>query len=197
MRSFALSCCVLAALSCATSARANPKVTVQTSTFPISGASGETILSELERKGPKHGFMSRAIAQTRYTMKSDALEWRRDNGICSVTKPSVRLDITYIYPKVTGNVSSEMRGRWQRFMAGVTRHEQTHGRMAREMANSADKAISALRVKDGKSCAKLRVEMKRVVNLVVADYEKRQRQFDAVEHKAGGNIEGLIQRLVK
>lgn len=197
MRSFAFSCCVLAALSCVTSARANPKVTVKTSNFSISGTSGETILAELERKGPKHGFMSRAIAQTRYTMNSDALAWRHDNGVCAVTKPSVRLDITYIYPKVNGGMSGEMRGRWQRFMAGVKKHEETHGRLAREMAHQADRAISELRVRDGKGCTKLRVEMKRVVNLVVAEYEKRQRQFDAVEHKGGGNIEGLLHRLVK
>jgi len=197
MRPVAYSCCFLAALAFVSPCRAAPKVSVKTNTFSISGASGETILKELERKGPKHGFMSRAIAQTRYTMNSDAQEWRHDNGVCAVTKPSVRLDITYIYPKVNDTMSGAMRGRWQRFMSGVTKHEQTHGRLAREMAQAAESAILSLRVKDGASCTKLRAELKRVVNLVVADYEKRQRTFDAVEHKGGGNIEGLIRRLVK
>jgi predicted secreted Zn-dependent protease len=197
MRSLAYSCCFLAAVAFVSPCRAGAKVSVKTTTFPISGVSGETILNELERKGPKHGFMSRAIAQTRYTMNSDALAWRHDNGVCVVTKPSVRLDITYIYPKVSGSMSGAMRARWQRFMAGVTKHEEVHGRLARQMAHAADKAISGLRVKDGKGCTRLHTEMKRVVNLVVADYEARQRRFDAVEHKSGGNIEGLIRKLVK
>jgi predicted secreted Zn-dependent protease len=197
MRPLAYSCCFLAALAFVSPCRAGAKVSVKTTSFAISGASGETILNELERKGPKHGFMSRAIAQTRYTMNSEALAWRHDKGVCIVTKPSVRLDITYIYPKVNGGMSGEMRSRWQRFMAGVTKHEETHGRLAREMAHAVDKAISGLRVKDGKGCGKLHTEMKRVVNLVVADYEARQRRFDAVEHKSGGNIEGLIRKLVK
>ena len=56
---------------------------------------------------------------------------------------------------------------------------------------------AGLRGKEGATGTKVRAELKRVVNLVVADYETRQRTVDAVEHKGGGNSEGLIRRLVK
>ena len=195
MRLFACLCCFLALMGIAPPSKAAPKVTSQTTTFPISGASGEALLRELERKGPKHGFTSRAIAQTRYTMNTEA-EWSHAGGICAVTRPKVRLDITYIYPEVKGEVSGPLRSRWQRFMAGIRKHEEQHGRLAREMAAEADSAIAGLKIQDGKACGKLRAEMKRVVAAIVARYEARQRRFDVVEHSNGGNIEGLVKRLV-
>lgn len=195
MRLFACSCCFLALLGFVAPSKAAPKVTSRTTTFPISGPTGDALLKELERKGPKHGFTSRAIAQTRYTMNSEA-EWNHARGVCAVTRPMVRLDITYIYPEVKGETSDPLRGRWQRFMAGIRKHEEQHGRLAREMAAEADKTIAGLKVQDGKACGKLRAEMKRVVAAIVGRYEARQRQFDVVEHKSGGNVEGLVKRLV-
>ncbi len=195
MRVIAISCCVLAAMAAISPARAGPKVTSRTTTFPVSGATGEALLKELERKGPKHGFTSRAIAQTRYTMNSEA-DWTYSGGICSVRRPAVRLDITYIYPRVEGEISPGLRGRWQRFMGGITAHEEHHGRLAREMAGEADRALAGLRVEDGKGCGRLQAEIKRVVATIVARYEARQRQFDVVEHRSGGHVEGLVRRLL-
>lgn len=195
MRLFTCLCCFLALLGIVPPAKAAPKVTSRTTTFPISGATGDALLRQLELKGPKHGFTSRAIAQTRYTMNTEA-EWNYAGGVCAVTRPKVRLDITYIYPEVKGEASGPLRSRWQRFMTGIRKHEEQHGRLAREMAVQADKSIAGLKVPDGKACGRLRAEMKRVVASIVARYEARQRQFDAVEHSSGGNIEGLVRRLV-
>ena len=74
---------------------AAPKVTVKTNTFDISGKTGIELLRELDRRGPKHGFLTRAIAQTRYQLNSSA-EYRFSRGTCAVVRPNVRLDITYI-----------------------------------------------------------------------------------------------------
>ena len=175
---------------------AAPKVTVKTTTFSISGTSGTAIMAALDRKGPKHGFMSRAIAQTRYEMNSEA-EWTHRDGWCMVTKPAVVIDITYVYPKLTGPVPSTLQQRWQAFMAGVTRHEKVHGRLAKEMAFAAEKALSKVRVRDDKDCRRFSAEMKRAVNAVVTDYERRQVAFDDAEHKPGSSIDRLIRKLVK
>jgi predicted secreted Zn-dependent protease len=186
----------MAAFGVAFSAQAAPTITAKSQYFNISGKSGMALMSELNRRGPKHGFMSRAIAQTRYSMRSEA-EWTYSKGVCKVTKPIVRLDITYIYPKVTGPVSPALKQRWQAFMAGVTEHEEVHGKIARQMAVAAEKAIAKVRVRDGGDCNKLHAQMKRVVNVVVAEHEARQVRFDDNEHREGGNIEGLIGRLVR
>lgn len=188
--------CVVGSLVVAGHASAAPKVTTKTTTFPISGASGKALVGQLERKGPRHGYTSRAIAQTRYTMNTEA-DWTHADGICAVTKPKVRLDITYIYPRVEGPVSSSLKLRWSAFMSGIRKHEEVHGRIARQMAGEADRAVAGLRVSDGRSCGKLRAQMKRVVAAIVARHEERQRKFDNAEHRGGGNVEGLLKRLVK
>lgn len=195
MRVFAFSCCIVASLAATVAAFAAPKVTTKSTKFNVSGTSGEALLRDLDRRGPKHGFMTRAIAQTRYTMNSEA-DWKHEGGHCVVTKPLVRLDITYIYPQLSTPVPPALKSRWQRFMASVTRHEEKHGAIAREMAHAAEKAIGGLRVRDGKACSRFQAEMKRRVASVVAEYERRQRTFDAVEHKSGGPIEGIIKKLV-
>lgn len=196
MKCILFSCCILSALVAAVPARAAPKVSTKTTNFTISGQSGKALLDELERKGPRHGYTSRAIAQTRYTMNTEA-DWTYEGGYCAVTQPKIRLDITYIYPKVSGPVAGGVKARWAAFMSGIRKHEEVHGRIAREMAVEADRAVAALKVPDGRSCGKLRAEMKRVVATIVARHEARQRQFDVVEHRSGGNVEGLLKRLVK
>lgn len=186
--------CLMSAIAAALPARAGMKVTTTTTTFPISGTSGAALLAMLDRKGPKHGHTTRAIAQTRYAMNPE-FEFVHANGHCTVAKPSVRLDITYIYPELTGPVPGVVRLRWLKFMAGVTRHEQVHGRIAREMALAAEKTMKGLRVADSSGCAATKAQLRRSLMALVATHERRQRSFDAAEHKAGGNIDMLMRRL--
>lgn len=186
----------LFALMLCGAAQAAPKVSVKSTSYAVSGKTGAAILADLERKGPRHGFLTRAIAQTHYKMNAEA-DWKHEGGKCRVTRPLVRLDITYVYPRLSDAVAASVKQKWNRFMAGVVKHEEVHGRIATEMARAAHDALATIRVKgDGRGCERLRREMKRVVNAVVADYEKRQRRFDQVEHKDGGNIEGLVARLI-
>ena len=173
---------------------AAPKVTVKTNTFDISGKTGIELLRELDRRGPKHGFLTRAIAQTRYQLNSSA-EYRFSRGTCAVVRPNVRLDITYIYPRLAGPAPAGMHKRWRSFMAGVRKHEETHGRIAREMASAAESALQRIRLKDTATCRKVRAAMKRAVDGIVAQYEARQRQFDNQEHRDGGPVARLVERL--
>ena len=196
MRVLAFSLCVLTSLAATCGAMATPKISTKSTKFNVSGSNGAELMRDMDRRGPKHGFMTRAIAQTRYTMNSEA-DWKHDGTFCVTTRPRIRLDITYIYPNLAGPVSPELRSRWGRFMNEVREHEESHGRLARDMALAAENAVSRLKVKDSKGCGRFHAEMKRKVATIVAEYERRQRNFDAVEHKDGGHIQGIISKLVK
>lgn len=196
MRAWAVSLCLAAGMCASSAALSAPRIATRTTYYEISGESGAAVLRELDRRGPKHGFMTRAIAQTRYTMSSES-DWRHERGACVAVRPSVRLDIAYVFPKLAGKVSPALKQRWQLFFAGVTRHEETHGRIAREMAMAAEKAVRLIRIRDGKGCGRFQGEMKRAIGVVMEEHEKRQNRFDAVEHQKGGNIERLIARLVR
>jgi predicted secreted Zn-dependent protease len=185
-----------AALAAVTTVAAAEQVKVSTKTYAIAGADGAELYQSMVRRGPRHGFVSRAIAQTSYTV-----EWQAEvvsvGRACRVVRALPILSITYTYPQPSRPLSPTMSRRWQRFMAGVRKHEQRHGSIAREMVRAAEAAVKGLKIDNDPSCRKTRVEVKKRADKVYAGYEARQLKFDAREHRDGGNIDKLILSLVK
>ena len=139
---------------------ASVSIKAKTVTYSISGKDGDALLEAMDRRGPKHGFLTRAIAQTRYVVSWD-IDWQERDGGCRIANAAAGLSITYTYPAVTSRMSPALQRRWTRFMAGVHRHEETHGRIARQMVNAAEKSISAIGYKNDRSCRKTQAELKK------------------------------------
>ena len=196
MRSIAIAGMLTAATCTGFSAAASAGVTIdiQKTQYAITGKTGAALLYAMDRRGPKHGFLTRAIAQTRYSVGWDIV-WAERDGSCRIKKAGARLSMTYTYPVLRGNVSHELRRRWVRFMKGVVRHEETHGSIARQMVTAAESSIARLAVANDPGCRKAREEVKKRVDKVYAQYERRQILFDKKEHRAGGNVEGLVNML--
>jgi predicted secreted Zn-dependent protease len=106
------------------------------------------------------------------------------------------LDITYTYPSAKG-LSPALSRRWSRFLAGVKKHEEVHGDIARQMARAVEKSIVGLSVPNDRGCRKARAETKRRMEAVYADYEARQIRFDTREHRGKGPVERLIDGLIE
>ena len=81
MRVAVLACFVAIGAVCgsASAASAGTRVVVKTRTYDITGTTGLALMQAMDRKGPKQGFMTRAIAQTGYTVDWD-LDAGQDNG---------------------------------------------------------------------------------------------------------------------
>jgi predicted secreted Zn-dependent protease len=176
-------------------ALAAPKVTVQVSYYDIAGKSGSELLRSMDRKGPRHGFMGRAIAQTRYKIKWSGSLGERD-GKCRVAKSDVRLEISYVYPRIPDKAQGALRGRWDRFLADVVRHEQRHSKIAREMATEVDAMIRTYKPAKGTNCNAAERELRRRFDVIYAKHDKRQREFDATEHREGGHVDAMVHALV-
>lgn len=172
-------------------AYAGTKTVVRTETYAVAGKNGEALMKAMNLKGPKHGFLARAMAQTRYSVQWD-MDWTTAAGGCKLTRANAVLAVTYRYPRISGTVTPDLKRRWARFMAGVRAHEETHGQIAQQMVAAAHKAISGVENRNDPNCTKLQGEVRRRVNMVYADYERRQRKFDAKEHHYGGNVDGLV-----
>jgi predicted secreted Zn-dependent protease len=185
---------ILAAAVTAGAAEASVSVKVKTVTYKISGKTGDALLEQMDRRGPKHGFMTHAIAQTSYTVSWN-IDWRSDGRRCRVANAAAVLSVTYNFPEVSNAMPADLKRRWARFMAGVHKHEETHGRIAREMVNVAEKAVSGLSSKDDRGCRETQAEVKRRIADIYDRYEARQAKFDEVEHAEGGHVEGLVTAL--
>jgi predicted secreted Zn-dependent protease len=178
------------------SAEAAVKVTVKKASYVIRGKTGSDLLDAMDRHGPKHGLLTRAIAQTRYSV-GWSLGWKQDHGGCRVEKSDATLAITYTYPAVEGGVPPALRKRWATFMKGVARHEETHGAIASEMVKAAERAVSRIAIRSDPNCSKARAETKRRADSIYAQYERRQMLFDTKEHGDGGTVEKLILGLAR
>lgn len=175
-------------------ALAGVKVSVETKTYAVSGQTGEALIRAMDRRGPRHGFMARAIAQTRYAVGWE-FEWSANGRTCRLKEALGTLDVAYSYPKLTGQASRDLRKRWARFMSGVTVHEEMHGKIARDMVRAADRALKGLAIRNDPSCRKALGEAKRRIEKVYAAFEAKQAEFDRVEHRDGGNVENLLRGL--
>jgi predicted secreted Zn-dependent protease len=184
-----------ACVAVAGEAAAGVEVSEKTRGYEISGKTGEALLAAMDRRGPKHGFLTRAIAQTRYSV-SWTIEWAETRAACRVKDIDGKLDITYTYPDAH-ELPRGMQRRWARFLAGVKKHEKAHGDMARRMARTVEKTVAKLSIANDPGCRKTRARVKDRMAAIYADYEARQIKFDAREHREGGRVEGLIGALVK
>lgn len=187
---------VLAAMSTPGIAVAGSKVITHIRTYDIAGESGRALIEAMDKSGPKHGFLTRAIAQTSYTV-----DWNFDlkakADVCRVRAASATLDMTYMYPRVTTPMSPALRKRWERFFAGVRAHEQTHGRIARQGITAGERAVAGLAVANDPHCIKTQREAQRQVDAIYKEYEAKQVVFDQREHREGGRVEALVANLVK
>ncbi|MEP9371046.1 DUF922 domain-containing protein [Mesorhizobium sp. KR1-2] len=190
MRSIAISVLVLAC-GVANVAHAGGKVLVKTETYPVSGTTSNAIMQSMNRGGPREGLQARAMAATRYDVHWN-MNWDKSGGACHLRSATPTLSLTYRFPKLASRVSPDLKQRWDRFMVGVRTHEQVHGKIAQDMANAAQSALTGISNNNDPNCTKSQAEVQRRVKGVYSEYEGRQRGFDAKEHRPGGNVERLV-----
>ena len=196
MHSCAIACIIAAACSAAaTAASADVRVRVAKAGYNISGTTGAALLEAMDRKGPKHGFLTRAIAQTRYDIKWD-IDWKSTGGGCRVGSVGAALDITYTYPHIANRVPAALDRRWASFMKGVRKHEENHGAIAQRMVKAAERAVTGISARNDPGCNKSKTLAKRRIKAIYAEYEAMQARFDEREHRTGGPVEHLVDRLV-
>jgi len=183
------------AFGTAGTASAGVKTVVKTRTYDITGATGAGLVVAMNRRGPKHGFMTHAIAQTSYTADW-SLDLAQVNGVCRVRQANGTLNITYTYPHVASAVTPALRKRWNRFFTGVLAHEGTHGRIAGQMMQAAERSVRGLKFANDPQCNKTRAEGRRRLEATSKLYEAKQIAFDAREHSEGGHVERIIEALV-
>lgn len=177
-------------------ASASVRVSEKTRHYRISGKTGPALPKAMDRRGPKHGFLTRAIAQTSYSLAWN-LEWAETAGACRVKRVDGVVSVTYTFPQPVDSLSPAMKRRWRTFFAGVRRHERMHGEIARQMARAVETSLSGLAIGGDPGCRRTRREARRRMAAIYAEYELKQNRFDARDHRDGGPVERLIDALAR
>jgi len=188
-------CIALMACLAASPALCGVKTTVRTETYAIAGKTGEALLNSMDRNGPRHGLLARAMAQTRYKVGWE-VDWLKSGSKCRLKSADATLSIVYRYPQLARPASRKLERRWKAFLAGVRQHEEVHGQLARQMVLAAHNSVSRLARKDD-LCIRSQRQFDRIIDAVYAKYEARQARFDDVEHGEGGNVDRLLFMLTR
>jgi predicted secreted Zn-dependent protease len=188
-------CIALMACLAASPALCGVKTTIRTETYAIAGNTGEALLDSMDRNGPRHGLLARAMAQTRYKVGWD-VHWLRSGNRCRLKSADATLSIVYRYPELARPAPRKLERRWKAFLAGVRKHEEMHGQIARQMVLAAHNSVSRLARKDD-LCIRSQRQFDRILDAVYAKYEARQTRFDEVEHGEGGNVDRLLFMLTR
>ncbi|MGB6116658.1 MAG: DUF922 domain-containing protein [Mesorhizobium sp.] len=185
----------LAALCAARPAFAQARITEETKFYQISGKTGMELLRDMNRRGPRHGFLTKAIAQTQFKTGYSG-DFVYENGVCHAKGASYNLHITYVYPQPKVRFDSAMARRWKVFQATNIQHEREHGRIAKKMANTIGKKLRAFKVKDSRGCDRPVARLSREIDAIVTAQNKEQMAYDKREHRDGGPVEKSIFSLI-
>lgn len=172
-------------------------VSFRTEYYGISGKTGGELYASMVSRSPRGGLSSRMIARTFYRQIDWQTKLEPRNGVCRLALAKPRLAVTYTYPKPSESLSPVLKQRWNRFITAIRKHEENHGRIAREMVSVATTSLKGLEMPNDPSCSKTRAEISRRVDAVRRLYEARQVTFDKVEHGDGGNVTSLILALTR
>lgn len=187
---------VLATLLLSFPALADWKPIYRTVTYPIDGKTGIALYESIGHQGPVIGKGKiRAMAHTGFK-----LTWTRKyevvNGACVLSVAVPKLVITTTLPRPRHALSGPVAKRFDRFIAGLEKHERHHGVLIEEMTRKIEAATKGLSVANDPGCVKIRREMTLRLGALSKEQQQLSNAYDAAEMGPGGSIETLVLSLV-
>ena len=166
----------------------------QVKTYNIAGTTGIVLYHSIGERGPATGVP--AIAHTSFK-----LTWTRDyrpqpDRACVLAVARPKLIITYTLPKAPKALPAPVNEKWQRFIAGVEKHERVHGDQIVDMVRGIEAFSIGLRAEDDPSCKKVRTKLQARLKEFSDERVRQSREFDKVELAEGGAVHQLILALV-
>nr|WP_235988487.1 DUF922 domain-containing protein [Pseudorhizobium endolithicum] len=166
----------------------------QVKTYGIRGTTGIDLYRSIGERGPAAGVQ--AIAHTSFK-----LTWTRDyrpqpDGSCMLAVAKPKLIVTYTLPKAPAGLPPVVAEKWQRFIAGVEKHERVHGRQIVDMVRSIKAFSRGLAAADDPECRKVRQKLQARLKEFSDERVRQSREFDEVELTEGGAVHQLILALV-
>jgi len=147
--------------------------------YMVTGKGKKEIVRSMKRNSPikqkGRTFQGNTSSQIKYKFT-----WIRKNGVCTINKVTVRIHITYLYPKLAQQTSKAIRQWWDTYMERLTEHELVHGEIALESAHVLDRALNTLKTPN---CDNVEKRVKNKFDSIMQKYKKKQKDYDKLtEH---------------
>ncbi|MEL6752303.1 MAG: DUF922 domain-containing protein [Pseudomonadota bacterium] len=178
---------------------AKVNVTERTKTYTISGKNGQELSRSIVKKGLKAVNTRHAIAttQTRLRIRNVKTAIRRNR--CVVTDVDVDLSLTYTYPRWVdrNKASPRIRKAWDKFYAQVVRHEEQHGRIAKDFARDVSKLVKRASGRVSRDCKDFGLTQRRKLERAASRSARRHARFDRREGRAFSRVRRLQRSLLR
>jgi predicted secreted Zn-dependent protease len=168
--------------------------TKATTHYSVRGTTTSTIFEEIEANGLVEidGKRAMGLAVANSEVKLNAREiverwsrgWRRfendDGPLCTPESVTITLNLVVTLPRHErlGDLSNDLRERWQHFASAVAAHEQRHVDIFLNRANALKARIEAA-LKNWASCADVEATLRSLWASHEAETKDAQREFDA------------------
>ncbi|MEP7453375.1 DUF922 domain-containing protein [Phyllobacterium sp. SB3] len=164
--------------------------------YAIAGRSGAELYASIGQKGPQLGGRIRTVAHTNFKLTWNRKYERQADNACTLVTARPKLIITYTLPEPSGRLPDTVQKSWDRFIAGVKKHELVHGEMIKDMVHAIEASTVGLSVANDPGCRKIRAAMQPRLSELSMRQRQKSRDFDRDEMSGGGNIHQLILQLV-
>lgn len=165
---------------------------VKVKTYPISGSTGFELFQSIGENGPMGGAH---VAHT-----DPKIVWKRlfdeRGGSCYLVHARPQLSFVQIYPKPSGKLPEATQAVWNRFIAAVRKHEDTHVSMFKQMIVDTQASLAGMFEPDDRTCAKVKASVTARLNEAQDAYRARSRAFDRAELSPGGPLAIALKSLL-
>jgi predicted secreted Zn-dependent protease len=168
------------------------EASVKVKAYPISGSTGFELFQSIGENGPNGGAH---VAHT-----DPKLVWKRlfdeRGGSCYLVHACPQVSFVQIYPKPSGRLSGSTRAVWDKFIAAVRKHEDTHVRMFRQMVVETEASLAGMFEPDDRTCAKIKASVQAKLEEAQQAYRARSRAFDRAELGPQGPLSEVLRDLM-
>jgi predicted secreted Zn-dependent protease len=169
------------------------ETSVSTTYYPVRGTTTAAIFTAIDAKGPVETTGRRAVGMT-------SVEWKLTSGDvdaravpCVFPSLTVRLNVVITLPRheTPDDLPTDVRDRWERFVARVAAHEQRHVDIYLEGAKAMKERLEATRTTV--SCADVEKAIDAAWRAQQADIERAQTEFHAVDETTARSEREALQ----
>ena len=143
--------------------------------YEVAATSKSNLLKTINRASPIrqngeifHGF-------TKYNIKW-RFWWKSNGNKCAFTKVETTLRLKYTLPQLKSS-DPEVKTVWSNWYPNLEKHEKSHGKLAKDIANEIDSALLAISPKT--SCSALEKSGNKVANKLMNKLEKANKNYDS------------------
>lgn len=138
---------LIAFLSLTSPSLAEVITTTSTEYYPVLGNTKNEIMKDIKKKSTKVVGKRITVAHQQASIKYK-FSWKKQKGKCSVTKTTIKLHITYRFPKLAQTPNLDTRLWWRKFIKNLEKHEFIHGSISKKGAAKIDKELRSTKIND-------------------------------------------------